>query len=88
MVKFIFRIMMCISLLAMTTACSKDEEAPVVYQEVNYATMSSMGHLYKKVSMYTSLLIERNILLKCMKIWEVCIRINLQVLLKLKKMKI
>lgn len=40
MVKFIFRIMMCISLLAMTTACSKDEEAPVVYQEVNYATMN------------------------------------------------
>ena len=35
MVKFIFRIMMCISLLAMTTACSKDEEAPVVYQEVS-----------------------------------------------------
>lgn len=85
MVKFIFRIMMCISLLAMTTACSKDEEAPVVYQEVNYATMNGTWML---TEFYTSLLIERNILLKCMKIWEVCIRINLQVLLKLKKMKI
>lgn len=87
--------MMCISLLAMTTACSKDEEAPVVYQEVNYATMNGTwmltefnGAPLQEVSMYTSLLIERNILLKCMKIWEVCIRINLQVLLKLKKMKI
>ena len=32
--------MMCVSLLAMTTACSEDEETPVVYQEVNYATMN------------------------------------------------
>lgn len=87
--------MMCISLLAMTTACSKDEEAPVVYQEVNYATMNGTwmltefnGAPLQEGQYYTSLLIERNIPLKCMKTWEVCIRINLQVLLKLKKMKI
>lgn len=40
MIKLIFRVMICLSLLVAVVACSKDEEAPVVYQEVNYATLN------------------------------------------------
>lgn len=40
MIKRMFRMMLCLSLLVMVAACSKDEEAPVVYQEVNYATLN------------------------------------------------
>lgn len=40
MIRFIFRLMMCLSLLTMVASCSKDDEAPVVYQDVNYATLN------------------------------------------------
>lgn len=40
MIKFIFRTIMCLSLLVGMAACNDDEEVPVVYQEVNYATLN------------------------------------------------
>lgn len=38
--KYIIKIMLCFSLLFAVTACDDDDEVPVVYEEVNYATLN------------------------------------------------